>query len=74
MRREEDDLWRTSFWTDPLNWLWNKPQEWRHRLRFRHNPSPGPGFEPAGRTMRHFCGTADQSLFHAVRKKLLWRS
>lgn len=39
-------MWRASFWSDPLNWLWNKPQEWRHRLRFRHNPAPGPEFEP----------------------------
>jgi len=47
MKREaEDDVWRTSFWADPLNWLWNKLQEWCNRLRFRHNPAPGPEFEP----------------------------
>jgi GNAT superfamily N-acetyltransferase len=46
MKREEDEILRTSFWSDPLNWLWHKPQEWRHRLRFWHNPAPGPEFEP----------------------------
>ena len=46
MKQEEDDIWRPSLWSDPLNWLWNKPLEWQRRLYFRRNPSPGPGFEP----------------------------
>jgi len=39
-------MWWASFWSDPPNWLRNKPQEWHRRLRFRHDPAPGLGFEP----------------------------
>ena len=41
----QDDIWGPSFRSDPLNWLWNKPQEWCHRLRFLLNPAPGLEFE-----------------------------
>ena len=46
MKQEDDNIWQPSFWTDPLNWLWNKPQEWCRQLRFWHNPAPGPDFKP----------------------------
>ena len=42
MKREEDDIWRTPFWSDPLDRLWNKPQEWHRRLRFLHRLEPRP--------------------------------
>ena len=44
-KRKEDNVW-PPFWTDPLNWLWNRLQEWCHQLHFRHNPAPGPDFKP----------------------------
>ena len=46
MKREGDNVCHRSFWTDPLNRLQDKLQEWHYQFRFRRNLVPGPGFEP----------------------------
>lgn len=45
MMNQDDDFWGPSFRSDPLNWLWNRPQKWYYQLRFLLNPAPGPQFE-----------------------------
>ncbi len=43
--KRDDDFWEPSFRSDPLSWLWNRPQKWYYQLRFSLNPAPGPEFE-----------------------------
>lgn len=54
---------RPAFREDSLNWvvdlLFNAPQRGRYRWKFRHNPAPGPEYEPLpdGRGRRYWLRT-----------------